>query len=72
MRAAGIEIRTWNGQRLFAVLAIMHALVFWVSVTLLTPLVLLVALFTERRQLLHDLLLGVMALNTEPLDRLGK
>lgn len=72
MRIAGVEMRTWNGQRMFPVLAIMHALIFWFSVGLLTPLILLVGLFTWRRQLLHDLLLGVVALNADALARMGK
>ena len=49
----------------------MHALIFWFSVGILTPLILLVGLFTERRQLLHDLLLGVVALNADALRRRG-
>ena len=69
MRFAGIEMRTWSGQKMFALLAVMHALIFWFSVGLLTPLILLVGLFTARKQLLHDLLLGVVALNSGPLRR---
>jgi uncharacterized RDD family membrane protein YckC len=69
MRMAGIEMRTWSGQRMFPLLAIMHALIFWFSVGLLTPLILLVGLFTYRKQLLHDLLLAVVVLNSEPLHR---
>ncbi len=71
MRMLGVEMRTWNGQRMFPLLAVMHALIFWFSCGILTPLVLLVGLFTARRQLLHDLLLGVVALNADPLARLG-
>ena len=71
MRVVGVEMRTWNGQRMFPLLAIMHALIFWFSCGILTPLILLVGLFTPRRQLVHDLLLGVVALNAEPLARLG-
>jgi len=71
MRIAGIEMRTWSGRRMFPLLAVMHALVFWFSVAILTPLVLLVGLFTYRRQLLHDLLLGVVALNARALARRG-
>ncbi|MCB1488926.1 MAG: RDD family protein [Bauldia sp.] len=67
MRWTAIEMRTWNGGRSFPVLALMHALIFWFSVGLLTPLVLLVGLFTRRRQLLHDLLLGTLVLNSGPL-----
>lgn len=71
MRLVGIEFRTWNGQRMFPLLAVMHALIFWFSCGILTPLVLLVGLFTRRRQLLHDLLLGVVALNADFLARSG-
>jgi uncharacterized RDD family membrane protein YckC len=71
MRAAGVEMRTWSGQKMFPLLAAMHALLFWFSVSILTPLVLLVGLFTYRRQLLHDLLLGVVALNADALRRRG-
>ena len=46
MRMAGIEMRTWNGAPMFPLLAVMHALIFWFSVGLLTPLILLVGLFT--------------------------
>ena len=67
MKAAGIEMRTWNGGRPFPLLAVLHALIFWFSVSLLTPLILLVGLFTRRRQLLHDLLLGTLVLNSAPL-----
>lgn len=70
MRMTGIEMRTWNGGTMFMLLAVMHALIFWFSVGLLTPLVLLVGLFTYRKQLLHDLLLGVVMVNSEPLHRI--
>lgn len=72
MRFVGVTFRTWNGQRMFPLLAAMHALIFWFSCGILTPLILLVGLFTPRRQLLHDLLLGVVALNAEPLARLNR
>ena len=71
MWLVGVEVRTWSGQKVFPLLAVMHALLFWFSIGLLTPLVLLVGLFTRRRQLLHDLLLGVVALNADPLHRRG-
>jgi uncharacterized RDD family membrane protein YckC len=69
MRLAGVEMRTWSGAPLFPLLAVMHALVFWISVAVLTPLILLLGLFTYRRQLLHDLLLGVVMLNVDGLRR---
>jgi uncharacterized RDD family membrane protein YckC len=36
---------------------------FWASVSLLTPLVLVVGLLNGRRQLLHDLVLGTVVVN---------
>jgi len=37
MRLTGVEMRTWSGQRMFPLLAVMHALAFWFSVGLLSP-----------------------------------
>jgi uncharacterized RDD family membrane protein YckC len=67
MRMVGVEMRTWSGAPVFPLLAIMHALIFWFSVSLLTPLVLIVGLFTPRRQLLQDLLLGTVVVNSAAL-----
>ena len=64
MRFAGIEMRTVQGERMSYPLALLHALGFWFSVTILTPLILLVALFTARKQLLHDLLIGTAAVRS--------
>lgn len=49
-------------------MALLHAVVFWVSCALLTPLVLLVGLFTSRRQLLHDLVIGVLMVRRRAFD----
>ncbi len=61
MRFMGIRMATVRGVPVDYGLALLHALGFWFSVSILTPFILLVALFTERKQLLHDLLLGTMA-----------
>jgi uncharacterized RDD family membrane protein YckC len=71
MRMMGIEMRTFDGRPMFAVLAVAHAFLLWVSVTLLTPFVLLVGLVTSRRQLLHDIAVGVVMVNSDPLRRRG-
>ncbi len=65
MRFTGIEMRTLAGARLDYGLALLQTLLFWLSVTILTPLVLLVALFTERKQLLHDLIIGTVAVRAD-------
>jgi uncharacterized RDD family membrane protein YckC len=40
-----------------------HAVVYWVTVSFLTPFILLVALFNHRRRLLHDMLVGTIVIN---------
>jgi len=67
MRMAGLEMRTWSGAPMFALLAAIHALLFWFTIGLLTPLILLVGFFTRRKQLLHDLVLGTVVVNSWPL-----
>lgn len=60
MRLAGIRLERLDGGRVDPMLAILHGVVFWASNAVLTPFVLLVALFTPRKQLLQDLLLGTV------------
>ena len=47
----------------YFLLGAVHAIAFWVSVSFLTPLVLLVALFNDRKRLLHDIVLGTVVIN---------
>ena len=63
MRAVDLEMRTWYGASAYFVLGAVHAVLFWLSVTMLTPFVLLVCFFNERRRLLHDILLGTVIIN---------
>lgn len=62
MRFAGITMRTWYGAPMYPLLALVHAIGFWLSVTILTPLVLLVSLLSPRKRLLHDILLGTIVI----------
>ncbi len=64
MRAMGLEMRLWYGAKPYPLLAAVHALLFWFSISLLTPLVLLVSLFSDRKRLLHDLILGTVVINS--------
>ena len=63
MRAMAIEIRTWYGGPAYFLLGAVHAVVYWVSVSVLTPFILLVGLFNARRRLLHDILVGTVLIN---------
>src|SRR5271168_4009900 len=63
MRAMEIEMRTWYGAPVYFVLGAVHAVVFWISLTVLTPFILLVGFFNARRRLLHDMLVGTILIN---------
>ena len=63
MRAMDIEMRTWYGAPAYFVLGAVHAIVFWVTVSFLSPFILLVGFFNSRRRLLHDMLVGVVMIN---------
>jgi uncharacterized RDD family membrane protein YckC len=64
MRVMDLELRTWYGGPSYFVLGAMHAVLFWISVSFLSPLVLLVGLFNGRRRLLHDIILGTVVINS--------
>jgi uncharacterized RDD family membrane protein YckC len=63
MRVMDLEMRTWYGAPAYFVLGAVHAIVFWISISALTPFILLVAFFNERRRLLHDIVLGTVVIN---------
>jgi uncharacterized RDD family membrane protein YckC len=63
MRVMEIEMRTWYGAPAYFVLGAVHAVVYWISVSVLTPFVLLVGFFDTRKRLLHDMLVGTVLIN---------
>jgi len=63
MRVMDLEMRTWYGAPMYFLLGAVHAIVFWITVSALTPLILLVGLFNDRRRLLHDMLVGTVVIN---------
>jgi uncharacterized RDD family membrane protein YckC len=63
MRMMDLEMRTWYGAPAYFVLGAVHAVGYWLSVSFLTPLVLLVALVNDRKRLLHDIVLGTIVIN---------
>jgi uncharacterized RDD family membrane protein YckC len=68
MRTMDLEMRTFTGEPGYFVLGAVHAVLFWLSISMLTPLVLLVGLFNGRRRLLHDIVLGTVVINTTGLS----
>lgn len=72
MRLAGLQIRTIQGERVGYVIAGAHVILYWALISLLTPFVLIVGLLSNRKRLLHDMLLGTIVLNSAPLARSGR
>jgi uncharacterized RDD family membrane protein YckC len=64
MRVMDIELRTWYGAPGYFVLGAVRALIFWASIAVLTPMILLVGFFNERQRLLHDILVGTVVINS--------
>jgi uncharacterized RDD family membrane protein YckC len=60
MRAMDLEMRTSDGGRVSFLIAAVHAVLFYLSWTLLTPLVLIVSLVSGDKRCLHDIVAGVV------------
>lgn len=65
MQIAGLRIARLEGGFVDPMLAIAHAVLFWLANLIFTPLILLVALFTDRKRLLHDILLGLVVVRDD-------
>jgi uncharacterized RDD family membrane protein YckC len=63
MRSMDLELRTWYGAPCYFMLGAVHAVVYWISISLLSPVILLVGFFSARRRLLHDMLIGTVVIN---------
>jgi uncharacterized RDD family membrane protein YckC len=63
MRVMEIQMRTWYGAPAYFVLGAVHAIVFWITVSVLTPIILVVCFFNPRRRLLHDIVVGAVIVN---------
>ena len=66
MRMMGIEVRRLDGGRPELVQALLQTLLFYATLAL-TGLLLIVALFNDRRRCLHDWLSGTLTINTSGL-----
>jgi uncharacterized RDD family membrane protein YckC len=63
MRSMELEMHTWYGAPSYFVLGAVHAIVYWVSVSVLSPLIVVVGFFNPRRRLLHDMIVGTVVIN---------
>lgn len=71
MRMSGLEMRMWYGEPVSFLVAAAHVIFFYVSVSFLTPLVLVISLFDQRKRLLHDIVLGTVVVNRAPRSAYG-
>ena len=60
MKMMGIRLDRLDGGHIDGLTAVAHTVLFWAGNVILTPLVLLVTLFADRKRTLHDLLLGTV------------
>ncbi len=65
MQISGVRMIRTDGKDVDPMLAMIHAVLFWVANVIFTPLILLVSLFLDRKRLLHDVLLGVVVIRDD-------
>ncbi len=60
MRMMDIRLDRLDGRPIDGMTAVVHSVLFWAANVILTPLILLATLFTDRKRTVHDLLLGTV------------
>jgi uncharacterized RDD family membrane protein YckC len=60
MQLMSLRLDRLDGRPVDGLLAVVHTVLFWAGNAILTPFVLLVSLFADRKHTLHDLLLGTV------------
>jgi uncharacterized RDD family membrane protein YckC len=69
MQMMDIVLTPTRGQPLDGWMAVFHALVFWITFWISWPISLLFALFTPRRQMIHDFVVGTLMVRRSPMIR---
>lgn len=69
MQMMDIVLTPTRGQPLDGWMAFFHALLFWVTFWISWPVAILFALFTPRRQMIHDLIIGTLMVRRSPMIR---
>lgn len=68
MRLNRIKLERYDGAPVDMITAIVHAVLFWAGNVILTPFIILVALFTRDKRMLHDIFLGTVVVRDD-IDR---
>ena len=69
MQMMDIVLTPTRGQPLDGWMAALHALVFWITIWICWPVTILFALFTPRRQMIHDFIMGTLMVRRSPMLR---
>ena len=69
MRAMDLVLTPTRGAPLNGVRILIHPLIFWVTCWIAWPISLFIALFTPRREMVHDLLTGTLMVRRSPMVR---
>lgn len=69
MQMMDLVLTPTRGQPLDGWMAVIHAAVFWLTTWISWPLSLLFVLFTPRRQMIHDLIVGTLMVRRSPMVR---
>ena len=64
MALFSLQLRRLDGRPIDGMMAIMHGVLFWAIHVVGTPVLLIASLFSSRKRLLHDLLLGTEVIRT--------
>lgn len=65
MQFFAIKLIRLDGGRIDGFLAILHSIFFWVAHVTLTPFMLLVSLFSSKKRLIQDVLLGTVVIRSQ-------
>ncbi len=60
-----LRIERLDGTQVDFMTAMVHAVLFWAAHIVFTPLLLVVSLFTQKKQLVHDILLGTVVVRSD-------
>jgi uncharacterized RDD family membrane protein YckC len=69
MQVMDLVLTPTRGRPLDGAMAFLHAALFWLTFWISWPVSLAFALFTPRRQMLHDLIVGTLMLRRSPMER---
>ncbi|MEO1701759.1 MAG: RDD family protein [Pseudomonadota bacterium] len=72
MQVMDLCLVRYDGQPTDWVTGVVHAVLFWVIHSILTPAIALIALFTRHKRLLHDIVLGTVAVRRSQFSAISE